>query len=101
MLISPAKTRVEIADALGNRGIVRTDGTCIVKEFIDHIAGNDALGRVGKMNRAIFRKQRTDLLVDGTGETVDSMTRIAPSCAAPSTLFVAEMTALRSTFSSL
>ena len=64
-----AEARVNLSDLFSNFGIVRTNGAVVVQQLIDHIARDDALGRVYELDicaTSLF-KQWAHEAIDGVG----------------------------------
>ena len=70
--LAPAEGGVHLLDPLPHFPAVCADGTVVVEQFIDHVAGNDPLRRMHEMDilpdhKALFLHGRADILIHGAG----------------------------------
>ena len=67
--LAPAEAGVDLCHGLAYLGVVGADGAVVVKQLVDHVARDDALGGMDEpdVTAAGLDKQRAHEAVDGVG----------------------------------
>lgn len=67
--LAPAEAGVDLSNGLAHLGVVGADGAVVVKQLVDHVARDDALGGMDEpdVTAAGLDKQRAHEAVDGVG----------------------------------